>query len=84
MDTEIPAAEEELSRRWRAEGEQYASAMNAFVARAMKGEWENVAADSEPQGARQAMAEAVLEAVRRANGFGLFDGVRDRFPPAPR
>ena len=74
--------EGELSRHWRQESERYVSALNAFVARGMKEGWENVPATDEPKDTRQPMAQAVLEAVRRANQSGHLDGIRERFPPA--
>jgi hypothetical protein len=74
--------EGELSLHWRQESERYASAINAFVARGLKEGWENVNAKDEPKDTRQPMAQAVLNAVRRANHLGSLERLRERFPPA--
>lgn len=74
-------SEEELSRRWRDESKQYVSAINDFVRRGLKEGWENID-DEEPKDTRQPMAEAVIEAVRRANQAGDIDDLHERFPRA--
>ncbi len=74
--------EDELSRRWREEGKRYASATNEFVRRGLRDGWENVDANEEPEDARQPMAKAVLDVVRRANETGSIDGLSERFPRA--
>jgi len=73
--------EEELSRRWRQESEQYVTAINDFVRRGDEVGWENVD-EKEPEDTRQPLAEAVLDAVRRANESGRIEGLHERFPRA--
>jgi hypothetical protein len=58
--------DDELSRRWRDESLRYSSSINDFVRRGLRDGWENVDG-KEPQDTRQSMAQAVLNAVRRAN-----------------
>lgn len=78
----VDPAEEELSRRWRQEGQQFTAALNAYVARGQKEGWDKVSEDDEPKDPRRALAEKVLVTVRRANESGTIDGLRERFPPA--
>jgi hypothetical protein len=73
--------DDELSRRWREESLRYSSSVNDFVRRGLRDGWENVEG-TEPQDTRQSMAEAVLDAVRRANEAGNTDDLNERFPRA--
>lgn len=73
--------EVELSRRWREESQRYVAAINDFVRRGLQEGWENVDGE-EPKDTRQQMAEAVLNALRRANQLGNTDGLHERFPRA--
>jgi len=73
--------DEELSRRWRQETEQYVTAINDFVRRGDEVGWENVD-EKEPEDTRQPMAQAVLDAVRRASKSGEIEGLHERFPRA--
>jgi hypothetical protein len=75
-------AEEELSRRWRRESEQYVRAINAFVDRGTTLGWDKVDSSQQPKDTREPMAEAVLAAVRRANAEGRAGETHERFPPA--
>jgi hypothetical protein len=74
--------EDELSRRWRQESERYVAAINGFVARGQKESWDKISEKDQPKDTRQPLAEAVLNAVRRANQSGTVEGLRERFPPA--
>jgi hypothetical protein len=72
--------EDELSREWRDEGLRYVTATNEYVKRGYESGWEN--AGEEPEDTRTRLGAAVIDAVRRANGDGRLQDLRDRFPPA--
>jgi WD40 repeat protein len=73
-------SEEALSKKWRENSRQYVEAINAFVERGMTMGWDKVG--EEPEDNRQAMANDVIDAVRRANQRGNLRDLRERFPPA--
>jgi len=70
----------QLSERWRRASLHYAAAVNAYVARGLSEGWSNIG--PEPEDGRAQLAEAVLEAVRRANRVGHTATLRELFPPA--
>ncbi|GED15300.1 WD40 repeat domain-containing protein [Aneurinibacillus migulanus] len=71
---------ETQSKRWRDEGKQYATAINAFVEKGMRDGWDSV--EAEPQETRIDMAQEVLKVVRQANESGEITALRKYFPPS--
>ena len=72
--------EDELSSRWRDQTEAYVTAVNSFVRRGMTEGWKNIDRTEEPKDTTGPMADAVLNAIRRANEVGKTDGLHERFP----
>jgi hypothetical protein len=72
--------ETQLSEQWRRASLDYATAMNAYVARGLSEGWQNIG--PEPEDDRAHLADEVLNAVRRANRSGDTASLRQMFPPA--
>lgn len=72
--------EDELSSRWGDQTIAYVTAVNAYVRRGMTEGWKNIDRTEAPKDTTGPMAEAALNAIRRANEDGKTDGLHERFP----
>lgn len=71
----------DLQKQWYEQGENYAKAVNEMVAYANQYGWENYN-DKEPEDNRSNLAQAVFDALKKANLENKVNEFRNEFPPA--
>lgn len=74
-------SDDELSQRWIQESEQYLAALKEYIQRADEVGWEDFE-EKEPEDGRKQLAQAVIDAIRRANQAGDTDGLNKQYPYA--
>lgn len=71
----------DLQKQWYEQGENYAKAVNEMVAYAKQHGWDNYKGE-EPEDNRNNLAQAVFDALKKANLENKVNEFRNEFPPA--